>query len=440
MRRWLLAISLAGTAAAQEPPTLEELAEVARARFEADQPKQLKALQPFVEDLKIVYGGSNREWLDQRFKLAAALGDSIVPALLRWLSPGPGSSPEAIVVSENSARILLRIDPSGFADSLIEIAQGENYIGRKRAIWLLGHTRNEEAIAVLTRLLEQPDTAQRVTLVHALKQMGAREPAAEIAAFLNSKQPELVDAALDYLAAVQPPATIDAVITAMNAGEASNESLRFYVRYLVGAAPGNARAADALLRQIQPGEIYRERLLGVVRALARVAPRGHKPTISRCEAIIDLGGTQDLALACAATMKTLGDRSGFVTLEKRLTTLIRRDRSKDDHFVSRANLFRALDRWREASNDYQEAIERTENRGLKRDLYLLVATCEAELGRWSNLLKALKKSNASYQTIMFAARESEALTKGLNQRAIRKFLDELPRQRSRGSAPRPSKR
>lgn len=440
MRRWLLALALAGTAAAQTPPTLEEVGELARGRFEAERPAQLAALQPFRDDLKIVYDATNRQWLDRRFAMAADLGDSIVPALLQWLSPPLGGGAEASNIAGNSARILLRIGPAGFSNSLIEIVEAQNYIGRQHAIWLLGHTRSREAATVLTRLLDRPHPTQRIAVIIALKRMRALQPAQKIAGFLTSAEPTLRFAALDYLAETNPPSALEAVLKSMAAEESPDGWLEVYVRYLEGAAPRNAMAAEALLRKLQPDGVDREQLLLVTRSLARIAPVGHRETIRRCKSVLELGATENLGLACAVTMHALGDRSGYSMLEKRLTTLIRRERDKDDHFVSRGHMYRAMGRWREASNDYQEAVERTENRGLKRDLYLLVALCEAELERWSNLLRALKKSKATYQNILFAAEASKAFTNALSHRTIRRYLDELPRAKSGNGSPEGPKR
>ena len=96
-----------------------------------------------------------------------------------------------------------------------------------------------------------------------------------------------------------------------------------------GSAVRGLGVPDALLRQLQPNAVDRDRVMLITRALADVAPEGHRPTIARCKAILDLGDTDSLGLACAKTMLALGDRSGFIRLEKRLTTPIRRPRTPD---------------------------------------------------------------------------------------------------------------
>ncbi|MDP6929529.1 MAG: hypothetical protein QF412_07500, partial [Planctomycetota bacterium] len=118
----------------QANPTLKQLAALARERAKRQRPIQLEKLQPYLRDLRLNYE-DNKEFLNSRMDQIVALGDSLLPVLLDMLTPSEEGDPGARNTAANTALILLRLDPSSFVNSLLEIAAGDNYTATSYAIW-----------------------------------------------------------------------------------------------------------------------------------------------------------------------------------------------------------------------------------------------------------------------------------------------------------------
>src|SRR5262245_23327201 len=86
---WLCCSLLAAALPAQVG--IKDLPGIARGRAERLRPLQERALQQFWQDLAMDYR-DNREYLDQRIREVAALGDVVVPLLLEKLHPAASST------------------------------------------------------------------------------------------------------------------------------------------------------------------------------------------------------------------------------------------------------------------------------------------------------------------------------------------------------------
>src|SRR5690606_12100706 len=95
----------------------------------------------------------NQEVLDGTIEKVAAL-DGVVPLLLEYLTPADESR-DARRLAANSARVLARLDPLGWLDALVELAQGEHPVARQQAIFLLGHADHPRARATLLEVYER---------------------------------------------------------------------------------------------------------------------------------------------------------------------------------------------------------------------------------------------------------------------------------------------
>lgn len=415
----------AAVAPAQGPASWADLSRLAKARLEQQRSERLEALQPLLKDFELSYS-SNQAFLDKRFTAAVELGDAIVPALTEKLTPWDESDPAAQNLAENSARVLQLLDPAGFVEDLIRTADGPNSTARLLAVRLLGHTRSPVAATALIRMLDKVQGGTQVAAIESLRRLEAREAAPVIAPYLQTTDERLRRAAIEYLAAAPDARVLDAVLTALSA-ETVPDLLPSYVTYLDHAAPRNRRAAAALLPHLSLTAPDPELTLQVCRTLAHVAPIGDAQTVNACKAILDADETGRLGLAAAMTMRELGDEGGVAVLLKNLNNKISRDRKATTHYLDRGDLYRALEQWEKAAKDYTDAIDhqQTDSPVLRRNLFLLVARCEAHRQRHAAVLKALKDSRADARTIRQEASEDEALREALEQPTIRRYLESL---------------
>ena len=225
------------------------------------------------------------------------------------------------------------------------------------AIALLGRSRSRAAVAALTRLLDTLPGSARIAALQSLEQLGAPDAAEKASRFLSYVDERLRAAALRYLVAVRTPQVLPTVIDALGAERAA-QLVPLYVAYLEATAPANARAAEALVPWLQHQELDQGQLADLCRALGRIAPAGHAPTLAGCRHLLETQETDALALACALAMKQLGDDGGVNTLLTRLKAEINRNRRSDEALIRRGNLYMALGQWDDAAHDYEAAIDK----------------------------------------------------------------------------------
>ncbi|MEM7198704.1 MAG: hypothetical protein AAF628_00445 [Planctomycetota bacterium] len=421
-------VGLTATGAmAQEPTSLSELAAIAKQRFEEERPRQLEALRGFLADLELSYDTrQNRDYLDKRFEAAAALGDGIVPLLLEKLSPAQEGDEAQRNVAANSARVLEHLGPGGFVDPLLQLANGENYTARLHAIHLLGASRSPMAASGLTKLLTELAGPHRVQAVKALTRLAASAATAQVAAYLNTPDLDLRTAALQFIAETSAPAARRAMLDAL-AAESDRRLLPYYLRYFAQTARDDAEAAEALVGLLSDAMLEPTVKETIHKVLGKIAPQDHGPSLAACERVLEAGATGSLALTCALTMRDLGSGKGVNKLLANLETALRRDRKRADLYIDRGKLLVALERWGDATQNFQEAIKHSRSSSVRSFLHLSIASCEAHRGRWQLVLRALRESRATHARILQEASRDPALRAALQQTSIRSYLDKLDR-------------
>jgi hypothetical protein len=412
------------SALAAQATGLAELARVARERSEAQRPAQLAALAPYLQDLALRYR-DNRELLDKRIAQVAELGDAIVPLLLEKLVPADGSQ-EARNLAENSARVLAHLDPGSFVDALLELIDSQDETTRRSAVRLLGRTGERAATRALARVLPKLPEAELLEALDALTQLGHPEAAEAAATRLTAGSVKVREAALGYLTRAKSPAGADAALAKL-ATEPDAVLALHYARYFASTTPGHAGAADLLVRYLQHSELDVEQQAELVRALARIAPPEHAATVQGLERIVE-SGEPALAIDAAVALRDLGEKRGLRLLFDRLDDAVAKRKREAQPWEQRGDAFVAIGKLPEAARDYEEATKHARGSAMLRAaLWLKIARCEARRGRWAQFRRAVNEGQLTRGQLEREARIDREFAQALEDRAIQRFLEGLPK-------------
>jgi tetratricopeptide (TPR) repeat protein len=411
--------------AGQAQVALSELPALARARAERQRPAQIKALEPFLKNLSLEYK-MNQEIVDQAISGAAALGDAIVPLLLENLTPKEDTQ-EARNLAMNSKRVLRQLDPSGFTDALIEIAQGRSETGRDCALSLLGSSKNPGAATALLSLLPHLKGREHLTAIDALTALAYAPATPAIVPLLQADDRRLRDAALEFLIAVKSQSAVEPAAAALEKEKDGALALRF-VAYFGIAAKDNAVAAQAMLPLLADdsrAKLDKDQQTEVVKGLATVAPDGHAPTIKALKAILDRQEIGPLGVAAALTMRDIGDKRGVDILMQNLQRYIG-DHKKEAHaYASRGEAYLALGRSQEAILDFREALKYANSFTLTNSLWFSIVQAEAKRERWPQVVQTLKEMKATYDAIQREMVRKPELLKAMQNESVRKYVESL---------------
>lgn len=423
----LLPLALAQAALAQMP--LAELAKLARARAERSRPAQQKALEPFWADLSLDYK-VNQQHLDTKIGEVAALGDSVVPLLLEKLQPSQGGE-TARNLAGNCRRVLERLDPGSFLDALVELANGNNELGRTEAIRLLGCAQAPQATTLLVDLLDRTAGEDKRLVVRSLRLQKAAAAAPKVVPMLASSDRHVREDVLAYLIAAHPPQVADTVIQAL-ANEKDNKLLPSYVEYFAASVKAHDGAARALLPLLDRDRLDWQDTKRLVQVLATVAPSDHEPTVRRLHEILDGGDTSSLAVQAALTMRGLGDRQGVTKLKRTLDEQLRKPKRREEAalFEQRANLLFALDEYADAIADYEKALQFQDGLAMTRRAYVGQMRCEARRKKLGNLTKLMKSSGMTVSEIEAIGNEDPVFQETLQKDSVRTFLAALAKEQA----------
>jgi hypothetical protein len=423
----LLLAALSPQALAQVP--LAEVAKIARARAEHTRPAQQKALEPYWADLQLDYR-INDKVLDAKIAEVAALGDAVVPLLLEKLAPAQSSDPARNLAS-NCRRVLERLDPAGFLDALVELANGNNDVGRGEAIRLLGHAQVPQATAVLVDLLDRTNGDDKRLVVRSLRQQKAASAAPKIVPMLASSDVKMREEALNYLIAARPAQVADTVIQAM-AAEKEPKLLPSYVDYFAAAVKSNDAAARALLPLLDKDRLEWQDRRRLVQALATIAPNDHDPTIRRLCEVIDTGETSSLELQAALTIKALGDKQGVTKFKRSLEDQLKKPKRREEAALYEllANLQFAMDDYGEAFNNYEKALQFQDGFAMARKAYIGEMRCEARRKKFQSLTKLMKLSGLTVAEIEQIGHDDPVFADTLQKDVVRNFLVNLAKEQA----------
>jgi tetratricopeptide (TPR) repeat protein len=405
--------------------TIAELPQLARDRAARQRPAQEEKLKPYWGDFALDYVG-NGAFLDKRIADAAQLGDSVVPLLLEKLTPADGSV-GAQALANNCRRVLERLDPLAFLDALVELAGSSNSVAREQGLRLLGHAQSPRAVQILSEAVSNLKGDDQLLALEGLKRLKAVDAAPRVAELLGSSDRRMRERALDCLRTCKATAVVDTVLAALSV-EKETRLLPSYVEYFAVAAKENDSVAVALLPLLERERLDVVDCVRLVEAMASIAPREHAPTLKRLRDFIDSGETGALALQAGLTMQALGDKSGLTRLRKSLDETLHSPKHNKDAstFELRANLFFAIENYKEAVDDYERVVEYTLSTSLQRKARKMLVRCEAHRRRWSQVVKHAKDGDLTATEMQELAAQDAAVQEALQKDNVRAWLQSLP--------------
>ena len=423
---WILAAACAlSTPLAAQTIGLAKLAEIARERAARLRPAMLEALEPFAKDLELGYRGRNQSYLDAKFDEIVGLGAGVSTILLEYLTPA-NATPESMNRSDNAARILARLDPGDFTDTLIDLASSSSESARRNALTLLGHAGNRQAEAALIDRLANLADPERRLAVDGLARMASTRGVEAAAPYMASPDHVLRQRVLVYATlADRDGVAVDAIRSAFSS-EPNAQLLSSYVSYFERHVEADAAVAEALVPLTAGTQLSYAEQRRLMQALGKIAPAGHAPTIAALETVIEAtDNAGPLEIAAALSLQKIGEKGGVKTVDRRLDQAIKRQRNDSDAYANRANWFCELGEWRNAIRDYEAAIKHSKSGSRKSMFHLMIARCEAHRGKWTRVRSALRDSGASRRAIEREAAGDPEFAAALEKDAVRRFLESL---------------
>ena len=160
----------------------------------------------------------------------AALGDSIVPILLDYLTPANNDA-KARHLAGNSARVLAYLEPATFIGSLLDLLHSKNKTSRSCAIYLLGCTRDPAAAVALAaefRNMSKDEVGRALT---ALTNLGSPAAAGRAVALMDTATDSSTRRqVMTYLAATAAQAVRNKVLANL-IKEEDDGLLEYYIEY-----------------------------------------------------------------------------------------------------------------------------------------------------------------------------------------------------------------
>ena len=384
-------------------------------------------LEPYLEALSANYETASAT-IEEKILEVAKIGASIIPLLLEKLEPRR-ESPRSRNLAANCALALGKFEPASFVDSLIEIAQGENYTGIGLAITLLGRSGSERAGVALTQLLDTLDANQSRKAVRALTRLEHKGAVLKIAKGLPYP-PRDDEVAVRYLRSIGANEVVPHVLRALKEVKRIPDLMR-YIQLLGACAHNDAETAHALLPYFDHEKLDDVYWSEIAQILAVVAPKGDKPTIERLKEIVKKKEPGTLELRAALTLRILGDKVGPEILRKSLRRLTSSSKTGKDYlnWSNLAEFYLEFGDYRKAVASYRSAIDRAHNPSIRSQLYIDMARAQARRTppRPRDVRDALRDSLANLEGLMEAARIDPILAKAMQDPIVKKFIDSFPK-------------
>ena len=408
---------------AQAGVTLTELTEIAKARASADRSVVGEMLEPFLESF-----AKNRAVhaveIDRSIAEVHKLGDSVIPLLLDRLEPQKDDK-AAQNIATNSQIALNGMELANFADTLIEIVEGDNQTGVRLAIPLLGRTDDPRAGAFLAARLDLFDPAQHANAIRALTQLEHRGAILKIVKGMPYAETATDALAANYLREIGSDQVVPEILRVLTEVTTAARIMR-YCEVLAACSRQNVDSARALVAALNRRYLEVSQQQQIVTFLATVAPRGDRSSIARLRVVVEENRTPSLALQAALTLGDLGDKMGPDLLKKELTRELNRKRTEYLNWSKLGDYYFAFGDFKSAAKNYAGATQRAQAKLVRERLYLDVARSEARRpNRQKEVRTALRLSEASLDRLLRAASEDPELAKAYEHSTVKRFLNTL---------------
>jgi hypothetical protein len=422
----LACLTLVASAAAQAI-SIRELPALARARAERQRPALLAQLEPFLSDLRTDYQ-RNASILDGTIEKVAALGAPLVPILIDYLTPADPADNRARWLAANAARVLERLEPAEHLDTWLELLDGEHPLGRRAALRLIAAAgpdpRSEAALARTFPKLDA--TADLLTALAAAERLETPVLAPLAARHLAAPEAELRAAVLEHLAHFGHTGARQEVVQALRR-ETDNALLGRYVALLQKIAARDEAVADALVPLIEGVRLDPEDLRSLVRALGTIAPAGHRETRRVLLELLERGEVGSLGIEAALTLQAIDEKRGRKLLFDNLSERIRQRRGEAGAFADRGEALFAFGLYKDAIDDYENAVKYGRSDSRQAAYYLQIARCEAHRDSAARMVRALKLAGVSAATIRTEAAKDPVFAEVLQRDLAQRFLESIDR-------------
>lgn len=375
-------------------------------RLENDRDRLQKELDSYQADLGLEYSEGNKKYLDGVFdKLAAMdpdLGGLLLPLIASSGQRGVGRNR-----AENAVRILERMDLGPLEAAILAMVAGKNQRARMRALHLITGFRKTKLEALLRRMLQETPEAYLPDLMASIGRYGDPTLARDVETFLKRPNLEQRIAALEALAMLAQPSSINPVLAAtrkiakpqawqalLDLLVSSKEAIKAQERLRTPELEGFIEATRYLL--VDGNKLARRAMIQVIRSLAGIPSAKLRHDAAKLRAALKPlleSPYTDVQFEAAKTLEYIGDPSGIRTVLDRLNRFVRKNRRVPYAFAQRAKAHEAFEKLSDAIKDLKEAIRLSGKGRTDPQLFFDAARVEAKRGNATGVANYLKKAN-----------------------------------------------
>ena len=384
-----------------ERATLEELLERYRAQRDKLFDLYRGRLQEVLEEIEAAFESSQPKRLATlRIRLHKVALEA-TPLLVPWLDPGIKPTDAEAGRAREVARALAALPTRSITRDLLAILSGGSTAGRENALEVLAHSDDPERVApALVAHFSTALDSRKGAILAAIATIGGTQAELFLGRILNDPDPKLVKLSLEALAHAGVETAAARIAELLQIPTKATPLVVEIVAYY--------RACPAVI-----DDDLCELLMGLAEALAQkpneavlilgLLAEAHEEWDSKLKrrlrklAEASVPRIQDASLVALARS---GDRSSRKKLLDPHDARIKRNATSASAWQERAQLNYKIAEYKDAIDDYTEAVRLGEARGYPRaDNYIGVARCYAQLGKLRDAKAWLERAPISISAL-----------------------------------------
>ena len=359
-------------------------------------------VQGLVEDLEGHATARNIDGLDAARAKLLQLGPEVAPLLVEHIDPGTSPTDPQRLRASSIALVLADLQARAITARLLEIVQAGSVEGRQNAIRVLGSSPEpERATPALVGIYRGGPPELREPALTALARLGGAAAKSALEEALGDARSEVVRAALDALAQAKNDALADRILritaTPGDAFRVLDPLLRWY-----RAAPGAATSAHVAALVKLAGDpsapaIERARVLEV---LPRFADKFDADVKKSLRSIAE-SPAREMREGALVVLVLAGDKNARRELLGEFDERIARNDVFPAAYEERGNVYYRVGDYREAVNDFRQAIKLSANdlRARQDSAYIGLAKSFASWGKLKEAAQTLEKAPLTRQQL-----------------------------------------
>lgn len=359
-------------------------------------------IEGLIEDLEGHATARDIEGMDAARAKLVQLGPEAAPLLVTKLDPGTSPTDPQRLRAGAIALVLADVQARSITTKLLEIAQGGTTEGRQNAIRVLATSPEpERAAPTLVGIYRAGPPELRGPALAALARLGgpAAKPALEEA--LGDARPEVVRAALDALAQAKSGALAGRILRiAATPGDAFRvlDPLLGWYRAVPEAADA-AHVAALVKLAADPSAPAAERAR-VLEVLPRFADKFDSDVKKSLRSIAE-SPAREMREGALVVLVLANDKNARRDLLGEFDERIARNEGYAAAYEERGNVYYRIGDYREAINDYKQAIKLSANdmRARQDTAYVGLAKSLARQGKTKEAAQTLEKAPLTRQQL-----------------------------------------